>query len=407
MLGAIIGDIVGSVYEIHNVKTLDFHLFTPHSRFTDDTVMTLAVAKWLTETSDQSSDSLSKIMQTLGLTYPSAGYGGRFLRWLIEKNPKPYGSWGNGSAMRVSPVGLFANSLEDTLRLAKISAEVSHNHPEGVKGAQAIATAIFLARLGKSKGFIRHYVEEQFQYDLHYHIADIRNTYTFDVSCQGSVPQAIMAFLDGNSFEEVIRIAISLGGDSDTIAAMAGSIAQPFYGIPKVLSSYCYALLTPELRKILNNFEELVGIKEEDPFFLQRFIEAQNSAHTYANALQEIERGQKMSHWIWYIFPQLKGLGHSKISQFYGLADQGEAEAFFAHPILKSRLLEISKVLLKHKGKDISSIMGDIDAVKLQSSMTLFDFISPNDIFRQVLKTFYHSCLDKHTLQRLHKSNRE
>lgn len=403
MLGAIIGDIVGSVYEIHNVKTTDFHLFTPHSRFTDDSVMTLAVAKWLTECPKQNSESLVKAMQTLGRSYPYAGYGGRFMSWILESNPKPYGSWGNGSAMRVSPVGLFANSLEETLRLAKVSAAVSHNHPEGIKGAQAIAAAIFLARSGKSKETIRNYVEEQFQYDLHYHITDLRNAYTFDVSCQGSAPQAIIAFLDGNNFEEVIRLAVSLGGDSDTIAAMAGSIAQPFYSIPKVLSSYCYALLTPDLREILNRFEELVGIQEEDPFCLQRFVEAQDTASIYATALQEIEQGQKKNHWIWYIFPQLRGLGSSKASWYYGLADQEEARAYLAHPVLGNRLREITKTVLKHQEKDITLLMGEIDALKLCSSMTLFDFISPNDIFRQVLDSFYRSCLDKHTLELLNK----
>ena len=194
MLGAIIGDIIGSVYERDNIKTTHFYLFTPSSRFTDDTVMTLAVAKWLTDCPHHSVEELVTTMQTLGCNYLNVGYGGRFLHWLTDLNPQPYGSFGNGSAMRVSPIGLYADTLEVVLRLSKLSAEVTHNHVEGVKGAQAIATAVFLARKGESKEAIRNYIEKQFGYDLHAHIEDIRAVYAFDASCQGSVPQAIIAF---------------------------------------------------------------------------------------------------------------------------------------------------------------------------------------------------------------------
>ena len=305
--------------------------------------------------------------------------------------------------MRVSPIGLYADTLEVVLRLSKLSAEVTHNHVEGVKGAQAIATAVFLARKGESKEAIRNYIEKQFGYDLHAHIEDIREVYAFDASCQGSVPQAIIAFLDGNSFEEVIRLAISLGGDSDTIAAMAGSIAQPFYGVSQDISGYCYGILTPELRGILNKFEKLVGMQEKDVFFLQRFIEVQDNSLTYNVALKEMQEGRKQSHWMWYIFPQLKGLGSSTNSLYYGLVDVEEAEAYLAHGILGSRLREITKALLNHCGKDITLIMGDIDAIKLCSSMTVFDVISPNDVFSEVLKVFYESKPDKQTLQKLNK----
>ena len=403
MLGAIIGDIIGSVYERDNVKTTHFYLFTPSSRFTDDTVMTLAVAKWLIDCPNHSFEELVTTMQTLGHNYLNVGYGGRFLHWLTDLNPQPYGSFGNGSAMRVSPIGLYADTLEVVLRLSKLSAEVTHNHVEGVKGAQAIATAVFLARKGESKEAIRNYIEKQFGYDLHAHIEDIRATYTFDASCQGSVSQAIIAFLDGNSFEEVIRLAISLGGDSDTIAAMAGSIAQPFYGVSQDISGYCYGILTPELRGILNKFEKLVGMQEKDVFFLQRFIEVQDNSLTYNVALKEMQEGRKQSHWMWYIFPQLKGLGSSTNSLYYGLVDIEEAEAYLTHTILGSRLREIAKALLNHCGKDITLIMGDIDAIKLCSSMTVFDVISPNDVFSEVLKVFYESKPDKQTLQKLNK----
>ena len=226
MLGSIIGDIIGSIYEFHNVKRTDFNLFSKDSRFTDDSTMTIAVAKWLVEDSEHSKHTLVETMQKLGRSHPDRGYGGNFRRWLFSRNPLPYNSWGNGSAMRVSPVGLYAKKLSEALELAKISAEVTHNHPEGIKGAQAIAASVFLAKEGLTKSFIKKYITRKFGYNLDRSINDIRKGYTFDVSCQGSVPEAIIAFLEGNSFEEVIRLAVSIGGDSDTIACMAGAIAR-------------------------------------------------------------------------------------------------------------------------------------------------------------------------------------
>lgn len=322
MLGAIIGDIVGSVYEFDNTKDYNFHLLTPRSRFTDDTVMTLAVAKWLTEDKTHSHEYLVQCMRELGLKYPLAGYGGNFLRWLAQSNPQPYNSWGNGSGMRVSPVAFYAHSLEETLELAKTSAEVTHNHPEGIKGAQAIAAVAFLARQGNTKEELREYLETTFGYDLHRTIEDIRSGYTYDMSCMGSVPEAVIAFLDGQDFESTIRNAISIGGDSDTIAAMAGGIAQAAYGVPKALSGYCFGCLAPELRHILDAFEDKVSITTKDPFNLDRFLVMQSMG--YHLALKEMERGRKNGHWMWYIFPQLRGLGHSSNSWIYGLADKEE-----------------------------------------------------------------------------------
>lgn len=306
MLGAIIGDIIGSVYEFKDKRQKDFHLFTPRSRFTDDTVMTLAVAKWLTEDKEHSEDGLVQQMQNLGRRYPYVGYGGGFRRWLYDQQPKPYNSYGNGSAMRVSPVAFYAQSLDETLRLATISAKVTHNHPEGIKGAKAIAAAIYLARTGASKAEIKVYVEENYKYNLNLQLEQVRAIVYNAVNCQKTVPAAIWAFLEGENFEDVIRIAVSLGGDSDTIAAMAGSIAQAFYGLPQNLASYCYALLTPYLRTILNKFEESIGVLTPDPFDIERFIKAQNDDNTYQQALKEILQGHKTSHWIWYIFPQMK-----------------------------------------------------------------------------------------------------
>ena len=258
MLGAIIGDIVGSVYEFHNTKSMNFELFTPWSRFTDDSVMTLAVAKWLVEDETHTIHYLIYCMQELGNRYPNAGYGGNFWAWLREENPQPYNSWGNGAGMRVSPVGLYARTLDEALALAALTASVSHNHPEGVKGAQAIAACVFLCKEGKSKAEIKEYIEKTFDYNINRSIAEIRPRYEFDVSCQGSVPEAIIAFLEGNSFEEVIRLAISLGGDSDTIGAMAGSIAACCYPIPDEIVNRCNTILTEDLREIKDQFLELL-----------------------------------------------------------------------------------------------------------------------------------------------------
>ena len=212
MLGALAGDIIGSPYEFYNTKSTDFELFTKWTKFTDDSVMTLAVAKWLMEDGEHSPRHLIKCMQELGRRYPRAGYGGNFSCWLRQENPQPYKSWGNGAGMRVSPVGLYAKTLDEALELARITASVSHNHPEGIKGAQAIATSVYLCKEGQSKQEIKAYVEQTFGYNLSRTIDEIRPYYTFDVSCQGSVPEAIIAFLEGNSFEEVIRLAITLAG---------------------------------------------------------------------------------------------------------------------------------------------------------------------------------------------------
>lgn len=262
MLGALAGDIIGSVYEFANTKSTDFELFTRWSGFTDDSVMTLAVAKWLMEDEAHTINYLVYCMQELGNRYPNAGYGGNFGWWLRQVNPQPYNSWGNGSGMRVSPVGLYAKTIDEALKLAEISAMVSHNHPEGVKGAQAIAASVFLCKSGKTKEEIKEYVKKTFGYNLNRTIAEIRPSYRFDVSCQGSVPEAIIAFLEGNSYEEVIRLAISLGGDSDTIGCMAGAIAACCYEIPQGISIKCNALLTGDLRKIKDRFIAFIESRE-------------------------------------------------------------------------------------------------------------------------------------------------
>ncbi len=266
MYGAILGDIIGSPYEFnaHNYKAKDFPLFSENSDFTDDSVMTLAVAEafmkaGLDADDEAINESLFRVMPEIGQRYPYCGYGGKFVMWITLDAREPYNSYGNGSAMRVSSVAWLYNDLEAVRHAARLSAEVSHNHPEGVKGAEAVASAIFLARTGHSKDEIRRYVVDEFGYDLSRTCDEIRPDYRMDETCQGSVPEAITAFLEGTDFEDVIRTAVSLGGDSDTIACMAGAIAEGFYGVPEELKAECRKRLTPDLLEILERFTALMG----------------------------------------------------------------------------------------------------------------------------------------------------
>jgi ADP-ribosylglycohydrolase len=253
MLGAIAGDVIGSVYEAGDMKSPDFEpLIDPYCVPTDDSILTCAVAEWvLGGAGDDLVDHLHKWFDR----FPMAGYGGTFARWAAYRLREPYNSWGNGSAMRVSPVGHAFDTLDEVLRYAERSAMVTHNHAQGIWGAKAIAGCVFLARSGRSKDDIREWVTRQFGYDLNRTVEEIRPKYCFDVSCQGSVPEAIVAFLESTSWEDAIRKGISLGGDSDTIAAMAGSIAAPFYGgVPTNIRTEIEAKLPLEVRTILGEF---------------------------------------------------------------------------------------------------------------------------------------------------------
>ena len=262
MYGAILGDIIGSPFEFDmGSKTKHFPLFSEDSHFTDDTVMTIAVAEAFLDAADADEGAIRQrlihAMQKWGHRYPHAGYGLRFRRWLDSPDPQPYGSWGNGSAMRVSPVAWLFDDLETVRRMAAISAEVTHNHPEGIKGADATAAAIFLGRTGHSKADIKAYIETEFHYDLSRSCDEIRPDYCHVESCQETVPEAITAFLEGDSFEDVIRTAVSLGGDCDTLTAIAGSIAEGFYGVPEWLQEECLAGLPDDLRTVLAAFTAL------------------------------------------------------------------------------------------------------------------------------------------------------
>lgn len=238
MFGAIIGDIIGSPYEFGSGKTKHFPLFLPECRPTDDSVMTIAVGCACVEANCHNEwefkSTLAEKMRQLGRMYPDAGYGGMFYRWLMEEDAGAYGSYSNGSAMRVSPVAWAAESLEEALRLAKWSAEITHDHPQGIRGAQAVAAAIYLARTGSDQWQIQRYIEENF-YDLDFALDAIRPGYGHDMTCEGSVPQAIRCFLEAEDYEDAVRNAVSLGGDGDTQAAIAGAIAEAFFGIPQVI----------------------------------------------------------------------------------------------------------------------------------------------------------------------------
>ena len=240
MLGAIIGDVIGSYYEGNSSKDYGFPLFTEISRITDDSVLTSAVAETiLTRGAAARVGDYSKYLGIWGRRYPQAGYGGSFMKWLSDMERSPYNSWGNGSAMRVSPVGWAFENEEEVLRQAGLSASATHNHPEGIKGAQAVALAIFLARKGESKATVRDVISRTFNYDLHRSWKDIQPDYGFEISCQKSVPEAIIAFLDSRGFEGAIRNAVSLGGDADTQAAIAGAIAEAFYdGVPEKFTAF-------------------------------------------------------------------------------------------------------------------------------------------------------------------------
>ncbi|MDR9500483.1 MAG: ADP-ribosylglycohydrolase family protein [Desulfurivibrionaceae bacterium] len=250
MIGAIAGDIIGSVYEHHRIKTKDFPLFQARSTFTDDTVLTVAVAAAIL-----SGGSYVNAIRRMGRVHPGAGYGGAFSRWLQADAPQPYNSWGNGAAMRVSPVGFAFSTEEEVLHQARLTAGITHNHPEGIKGAQAVALAVYLARTGHHKETLRARLQELFGYNLHRTVDEIRPFYAFDVSCQGSVPEALIAFLDSDSYEDAVRNAVSLGGDSDTLACMSGGIAEAFYGsVPSAIREKVERLLTPDLWAVTKTF---------------------------------------------------------------------------------------------------------------------------------------------------------
>ena len=268
MYGAILGDIIGSPYEFdQGKKTKDFPLFSPECEYTDDTVLTLAVAQSFlemvyAEDDDVTYDRLVYYLRDWTVRYPRGDYGSRFIRWVSGGGYAPYNSWGNGAAMRVAAIGWLFGDLELTRAMARLSASVTHNHPEGKKGAEATAAAIYLARTGSSKAEIRAFIENEIGYDLSRTCDEIRPGYHHVESCQETVPEAITAFLEGESFEDVIRTAVSLGGDCDTLTCIAGSIAEAFYGVPEELKAKCRSYLDESMLEVLDQFEAYLEIGE-------------------------------------------------------------------------------------------------------------------------------------------------
>lgn len=271
MYGAILGDIIGSPFEFdRGDKTKDFKLFSRRSHFTDDSVMTLAVCEALLKVGQDATvkeieDTVISSMQSWGRRYPRAGYGGYFRRWLTARHPEPYNSFGNGSAMRVSAVGWLYDSLEKTRTVTKATANVTHNHPEGIKGAEATASAIFMARNGSSKEEIKKYIEKEFHYDLNRTLNEIRPGYHMDETCQKTVPEAIITFLEATDFEDAIRNAVSLGGDTDTLGAITGSIAEAYYGIPEWLMTECRKRINRDMRVVLDDFNDALSSQDDFP----------------------------------------------------------------------------------------------------------------------------------------------
>lgn len=262
ILGAIAGDVIGSAYEFCPTKDYHFPLLTAEMDITDDSIMTLAVADWLLTSPGRTADDLTQCMRRLGRTFPcpKGSYGGRFIQWLQRDDMGPYRSWGNGSAMRVSPVGFAAQTLDEALALAKTSAAVTHNHPEGIKGAQATAAAIYLAREGQDKQAIRSYLTRTFGYDLSRPYAAIKPAYRFDESCQGTVPESLIAFFESQDYEDAIRLTVALGGDADTMGAITGGVAAAYYkDMPEQIARFARKHLPADLADILRRFEETYG----------------------------------------------------------------------------------------------------------------------------------------------------
>ena len=260
MIGSIAGDIIGSVYEQNPIKTKDFPLFDSRSRFTDDSVLTAGVALAILE-----GRPYQDTVRSLGREHSNAGFGGSFIQWLLSDNPQPYNSWGNGAAMRVSPVGFAFSDPETVLSEAEKTAEISHNHPEGIKGAQATAMSVFLARTGHGKEEIRSEIARRFGYDLNRTVESIRPAYSFDISCQGTVPEAIIAFLDSDSYEDAVRNAVSLGGDSDTLACITGGISEAYYKeVPSSIRKTVKNMLTTDLLRITEAFRDRYPTRRPD-----------------------------------------------------------------------------------------------------------------------------------------------
>jgi ADP-ribosylglycohydrolase len=358
ILGAISGDVIGSVYEFNNVKEKDFDLFTSDTTFTDDSVLTVATMDALVSgEGTTTAGDYTRLYQLYGRKYPKRGYGSRFYHWIQSNDPKPYESWGNGSAMRASPIGWAFDTIEDVLAEAEKSASVSHNHIEGIKGAQAAALAVFFARNGISKTDIKLSIKERIGYDLERTCDKIRVNYSFDESCQGTVPEAIIAFLESTDYEDAIRLAISLGGDSDTIACITGGIAEAYYGgVPEPIASNVRSLLPDKLLSVISKFSEKYRCKfknriEAAEKYAAQGIEYLTPDHAciavekFTNALDLIANASEEKRIQWFV---LRGDAR-RLRQWYDLAVED-----YENSLNKMKTLpHIKKALLQFDTADI------------------------------------------------------
>lgn len=381
MLGAIIGDIAGSVYEFNPTKRTDFTLFGDGVNYTDDTIMTFAVADWALRSDNFSHEDLECSLVRYADVFPCklGGYGYSFAMWLKNTWSKrsPYNSFGNGSAMRVSSIGWLFDTVEETEHVAEVSASITHNHPEGIKGAKATAAAIFMARKGATKDEIKRYIQEKYGYDLDQTCEDIRNSvYELPESCQATMPGALVAFLESNDFESSIRLSISLSRDADTLACINGGIAEAYYKhIPDWIKDKAYSLIPKEFRNIIHLLEDRTEYGKLIPRHIfcdiERFAEAQKDV--YGVALFELERGRKVKDWnILSLFPIMKSEDAVETSGYY-FENKEEVKRYLGHDLLRRRLECSCAALCRHGDKSLADIVGEDNAGIVCESVSLMN----------------------------------
>jgi ADP-ribosyl-[dinitrogen reductase] hydrolase len=412
LLGAIIGDVVGSRFEFNNHRSKDFELFTEDCQVTDDSIMTLAVAKGIMEAEKLIKPTFGryafnseyyslvesmtiKYMQEIGRRYPNCGYGGMFSHWVFSDDPEPYNSFGNGAAMRISPVGFAARTESEACTLSEAVTGVTHNHSEGIKGAEATAVAIYMANRGFTKEEIRHKIERDY-YELDFRIDDIRDTYQFNETCQDTVPQAIQAFLESTSFEDAIRTAISLGGDSDTLAAITGSIAEAYYGVPKDIRDKALNYLNRDLRAIYDEWYEFIGNEGEISKFksLTKYIGKISEAESYGDWLMDRENDGTPEHPFHMPIVHFSEIVNSFVADFYLFSEN--------HPEyqLTEYILILERNGLNRGGESMQKV--DVDALDEQCILALMmEAIRADRFCEGALLSFFNDGSTLKCLKRL------